>query len=212
MLAIRFLAAAGALLFVLLGVTDAEARSFRVSQVPNGSTFSCGLCHQGGVGGAPRNDFGQDVENNLVGSPISSASVNWAVVGPLDSDNDGLTNAEEMGDSDGDGTANPGEMVSDPADPNDPGMGDADTDADTDSDTDADTDTDTDADTDGDTDADTDSDTDADSDADADSDPFDTGMGGDDGCDCSTGATPYSGALFLVLGALAGIRRRRSLV
>lgn len=90
--------------------SDAEARSFRVSQTPGGNLYSCGLCH-----GTPgRTQFGQDVQRTLVGG-----NVNWSAIFDLDSDGDGLTNGEEMGDPNGEWQegdfANP---RSNPADPN----------------------------------------------------------------------------------------------
>ena len=98
--------------------TPAHALGFRVGQIPNGDVFSCALCHTAG-GGSPRNDFGLDVE--AVTDP--GGDVDWSLVFDLDSDGDGLTNGEEMGDPDGDGTAEPNAEVSDPSDPDDPGDG-----------------------------------------------------------------------------------------
>lgn len=69
----------------------ASARSYRVTQVPN-NTWGCGLCHQGASGG-PRNPFGLDV-----GATLNGADVNWSAICDLDSDGDGYTNGEELGD------------------------------------------------------------------------------------------------------------------
>jgi len=96
------LIALAALVAIPLAAGHAEARSHRVAQIPNGSVFSCGLCHQGDVGGAPRNAFGLDVEANLVGQ-----DANWAALFALDSDGDGTSNGAELGDPDG--TWSPGD-------------------------------------------------------------------------------------------------------
>ena len=92
--------------------TPAEAVDFRVGQVPNGTEYSCNLCHTAG-GGSPRNNFGMQVEDTLDGE-----NVDWSAVFDLDADGDGATNGEELGDPDGDGTADPAAVVTDPNDPN----------------------------------------------------------------------------------------------
>ncbi|MEL6548362.1 MAG: hypothetical protein AAFQ82_27310 [Myxococcota bacterium] len=84
-----------AALVVLLPLT-AEARPFRVSQIPN-APASCNTCHTNG-GGTPRNAFGLDVESRLVGGTLGD--VDWDAVCDLDSDGDGFTNGEELGDPD----------------------------------------------------------------------------------------------------------------
>ncbi len=87
---------------VLLLVPDvAAARSFRVTQVPNGSRFGCGLCHAGGLRGGPRNGFGSQVESSLIGDLTSTAPVNWAAIYDLDGDSDRYSNGRELGDPDG---------------------------------------------------------------------------------------------------------------
>ena len=70
-----------------------------MSQIPNGTFFSCNLCHTDG-GGTARNPFGRDVEARL--TPRGDAD--WAALFDLDSDGDGFSNGEEMADPDGDGT------------------------------------------------------------------------------------------------------------
>lgn len=69
------------------------ARSFRVGQIPS-APESCDTCHTSG-GGSPRNPFGRDVEATL-----SAGDVDWPAVCPLDSDGDGSSNGEELGDPD----------------------------------------------------------------------------------------------------------------
>lgn len=75
---------------------EAHARAGRVGQVPNGDAFSCLLCHEN-AGGGERTVFGRDVEDTLNGSGVA-ATVNWPAVCVLDSDGDGQTNGEELGD------------------------------------------------------------------------------------------------------------------
>lgn len=108
------LALAAALLLIPVA---ADARPTYPAQLPNASGFGCGLCHNGG-GGTPRNAFGLDVEANL-----SGGTIDWAAVAVLDSDGDGYTNGEELGDPEGDGTAIGGFLASDPSDAGDTGCG-----------------------------------------------------------------------------------------
>ncbi len=98
-----FVIAAAAL---ALTAPSAFGLSDLVSRIPNGSIFSCGTCHTISFGW---NAFGQDFkQNNQV----------WnAWLASLDSDGDGLTNGQELGDPDGDGTPTPGAWVSNPGDP-----------------------------------------------------------------------------------------------
>lgn len=81
--------------------TDAQARPSYVSGIPSTASNSCTTCH-GGQGG-PRNDFGMDVESNLNGGP------DWSAVFSLDSDGDGYTNGQELGDPAG--TWTPGDAA-----------------------------------------------------------------------------------------------------
>ena len=104
------------LAFLLLSCVEGFARSWRPPQVPNGRSINCSLCHDRSSGGGPRNEFGEAV-NNLVGR--GSRAEFWsATLAQLDSDGDGFTNGEEMGDPDGDGVATPGAQVTNPGDPN----------------------------------------------------------------------------------------------
>src|SRR5262245_55255990 len=98
-------------LLVLLVAMPAEARPFRVSQVPNGSNAGCLTCHV--VPGGPRNAFGAAIEGyggvGFLDGP--GGNVMWgtrAVVDPahpsdppktlaqLDSDGDGRTSGAEL--------------------------------------------------------------------------------------------------------------------
>ena len=82
-------------LFMISGAPrEGWARNFRVSQVPHGNTFSCRTCHLGAGGGAV-NSFGYDVNLRLV-----DGNADWPALCALDSDEDGYTNAEELGDPD----------------------------------------------------------------------------------------------------------------
>jgi len=98
---------------------DASARSFRVTDIPNGSTYKCIDCHLTS-NGSGYTGFGNDVRNSLTGF-ISSAHVDWSKVCHLDSDGDGLTNGQELGDPNCTwtrGMPNPPGPTSNPGDPN----------------------------------------------------------------------------------------------
>ncbi|HOW66063.1 MAG TPA: CHRD domain-containing protein [Candidatus Paceibacterota bacterium] len=98
--------------FSLVSCNDAFGRSFRVSQLPNGSVFGCANCHV--TQGGPRNNFGKAVQA-ITGS---STKAFWdAVLAGQDSDGDGFTNGEELGDPDGDGKPAAGAKVTNPGDP-----------------------------------------------------------------------------------------------
>lgn len=89
-----------------------QARPYRVDLLPNGNVYGCSNCHDSG-GGGPRNLFGYAVEEVVIGNqPFWSAAL-----AALDSDQDGFTNGEELGDPDGDGIIDPSRPVSHPGDP-----------------------------------------------------------------------------------------------
>ena len=88
-------------------VDRVQARNFRVSQMPNGFENGCSNCHFNPGGGGSRNDFGEDV-NGLV-SRGGQEEFWTSALALLDSDGDGFTNGEELGDPDGDGV--PGRTV-----------------------------------------------------------------------------------------------------
>ena len=95
---------------------EIQARSSYVSKIPNGSVNRCANCHIRPSGGGPKNDFGLDVEDALVRQGRSF----WtAILASKDSDGDGFTNGEELGDPEGDGVAIPGAAISLPGDAND---------------------------------------------------------------------------------------------
>lgn len=105
----RLLLAAG---LVLLGASSlVEAREFRVGLLPNGAQFGCATCHQSASGGDARNPFGLAV-GAITGS---SARAFWSpTLAALDSDGDGFTNGEELGDPEGDGVPIAGHRVTNP--------------------------------------------------------------------------------------------------
>jgi hypothetical protein len=108
------------LFIILLFVTSViTARDWRVFQIPNGSKFSCANCHVDPSGGGTRNKFGQDVEKLV--SPGSTREFWGLALARLDSDGDGKTNGQELGDPNGTwkaGQSNPGtfSLVSNPGD------------------------------------------------------------------------------------------------
>ncbi len=83
-------------LILLLVAGAAEARPWRVEQVPFGGEFWCTLCHRD-FGGDERNDFGSQVEATL----LIGGNVNWPAIFADDADGDGYTNGEELGDPHG---------------------------------------------------------------------------------------------------------------
>lgn len=86
------------MLLVAIFTFEAGARSFRVSMFPNGNSLSCSACHVRSSGGGPRTPFGEETRR-LVGSSRNSF---WtASLAALDSDGDGFTNGQELGDPDG---------------------------------------------------------------------------------------------------------------
>lgn len=101
--------------------SEINAREFRVSQMPNGAVFSCGTCHISPGGSGPLNAFGNAVSTKIVGSPGFVAFWDSALAAQ-DSDGDGFTNGQELGDPDGDflniGSSalvtNPGNLASKP--------------------------------------------------------------------------------------------------
>ncbi len=91
------------LLSLLLAARDASATSAIMSAVPGSSAFGCQACHPAGTS---LNGFGADLAAN---------SNQWSQVFDLDSDDDGYTNGEELGDPDGDGSLIAGFQSSRPA-------------------------------------------------------------------------------------------------
>ena len=104
----------------------AEARPFRVGQIPNGLMVAppngCQSCHMSPQGADARNNFGMAVENTL-DPPGPTGVVQWtAALASADSDGDGVSNGQELGDPLGTwqmGQVDPPGPVSNPGDPND---------------------------------------------------------------------------------------------
>lgn len=91
-----------AIIAVAVSQVNLEARGFRVNLLPNGGENGCANCHVNPSGGGARDDFGQDVRDLL--SPANSRDPFWGPeLAAIDSDDDGFTNGEELGDVDGDG-------------------------------------------------------------------------------------------------------------
>ncbi len=88
---------------------QAEARPFRPGQIPNGGINRCSSCHFNPMGGGGRNAFGQTIERAFLVAPATPANatidlftVNWGPdLANLDSDGDGVTNGQELGDPNG---------------------------------------------------------------------------------------------------------------
>ncbi len=89
----------------------AEAREFRVNQLPNGSVFTCANCHLNPSGGGTRNAFGLAVQA-ITGT--SSRAFWSATLAGGDADGDGAANGVELGDPEGDGTRIAGWKVTNP--------------------------------------------------------------------------------------------------
>ena len=97
-------------------VSDSDAIGKRLEMLPN-PPAGCNTCHTVG-GGSPRNPFGLAVQELV--TPFGSEVFWGPSLAALDSDGDGSTNGEELGDPEGtwiEGDPNPG----DPADVTHPG-------------------------------------------------------------------------------------------
>ena len=96
----RLLLAGATVALTTLAAAGAEARAFRVTQLPNGGAFNCATCHTTPSGGA-RNSFGTAVSDGITTS-VFTAPAGWGpVLAGLDSDGDGFTNGQELGDPNG---------------------------------------------------------------------------------------------------------------
>jgi MYXO-CTERM domain-containing protein len=84
---------------LLLAASPASARSFREQQLPAGSALSCNACHNGNQ----LNPFGEAMlADFLTPGSVGSADVVWGpAFAALDSDGDGVTNGQELGDPNG---------------------------------------------------------------------------------------------------------------
>lgn len=107
------------LLASALVAAPAEAREFRVNEIPNGPKRGCFNCHRDG-GGSSFNDFGSDARTSLEGDTVASEKhVNWQKFYMRDSDGDGYTNGQELGDPNGTwmpGMPNPTGEITNPGD------------------------------------------------------------------------------------------------
>lgn len=95
---------------LVLASTSAAAFSTYRSRIPNGNTSSCATCHVNTLGGEGWNEFGKDLlrqDPDVAEADLGSANENinydqipeWnADLCGLDSDGDGQSNGEELGD------------------------------------------------------------------------------------------------------------------
>ena len=94
-------------------ITLSNARSWRVGQIPNGNKFGCINCHNSSY--KSLNSFGFSVKS-VVGRG-SKASFWNSVLAAKDSDGDGSSNGEELGDPDGDGKSTDEAEITNPGNP-----------------------------------------------------------------------------------------------
>jgi hypothetical protein len=81
------------------GIGTAQARPFRVSQIPNGAVNGCANCHVNPAGGGTRNAFGTTIELSFLSTPGPTGNVLWgSALAALDSDFDGVSNGSELQD------------------------------------------------------------------------------------------------------------------
>ncbi len=110
---------AGVGVALLVSSTSSTARPEYVDFIPSAPADGrCATCHASSMGAGPRNVFGADVEGT-----ITQDGPDWSSLFCLDSDGDGVTNGQELGDPCGIWT--PGtpplrtDPLSAPADPQD---------------------------------------------------------------------------------------------
>ncbi len=85
--------------FMIHGITlEADARAVRPGLIPNGFVFNCATCHISPGGGGPRTPFGEDVRPLVLSGQTNFWSPELA---EIDSDGDGFTNGQELGDPEG---------------------------------------------------------------------------------------------------------------
>ncbi len=108
-------------IFIVGSSADVEARFFRADKLPNFEAVGagCDACHTSGAG-TPRNPFGLAVEALVT---PNGQEIFWGPeLAALDSDGDGFTNGEELGDPEGtwqEGDDPPGDpaLITHPGDP-----------------------------------------------------------------------------------------------
>ena len=87
---------------VLVLPSQVEGRPHRPAQIPNGTVNNCQNCHMSAFGGDARNPFGLTVEADFLTANNFVGNVLWGPeLAAIDSDGDGFTNGEELGDPDG---------------------------------------------------------------------------------------------------------------
>ena len=114
--------------FALAFSSGALAHNSYVADVPNGGDFSCTTCHGPDGNYSDFNQFGDDFKTEMNRSDDSTPARSWQALFDEDSDGDGQTNGQELGDpcglfSSGSTAARttdvsrPGELTSTSADP-----------------------------------------------------------------------------------------------
>ena len=108
-------------------ISQGYARSFRINRLPNFSNYGCSGCHRNGeVPPRGSNPFGGDVWDSLDGIMDGvkrrlGADPNWDILFFIDSDGDGYSNGQELGDPHGRWTQNtPNVQWTSTTNPNDP--------------------------------------------------------------------------------------------
>lgn len=96
-MSLRLLLAFGVAALVVPSV--AQGRSFRPGDIPNGDDRGCLNCH-GDNSGSIMTEFGSDARGALEAGIIQQAHVDWSKICAFDSDEDGWTNGQELGDPD----------------------------------------------------------------------------------------------------------------
>ena len=83
---------------LVASASESQARPWRPAQLPNGMTFRCSNCHISEFGAGPRTPFGESV-NEIIQKNGDLMFFFWSPeLAGIDSDGDGRTNGEELGD------------------------------------------------------------------------------------------------------------------
>jgi len=115
--------AAGVVGLMVASAGTSSARNQFLAHVPNGAANGCATCHTKSLPPDAWNSFGLDVKDTL-----DNGDPDWPAICDLDSDEDGLTNGEELLDPDCEWRAfmaDPGEItsVSEPGNADSPTLG-----------------------------------------------------------------------------------------